>query len=150
AILQRMRDLAVQAANGSNDTESIAAIQAEVDELAGALDDIANNTQFNGKSLLNEADNDFVFQVGANTGETLTVTLQDMRADAGLGVSTGTTGVTSAGVGIADATALTVIDAAIDEVSELRGTLGASQNRLEHTIRNLSVTAENLAASESR
>lgn len=150
AILQRMRDLAVQAANGSNDATSIAAIQAEVDELAGALDDIANNTQFNGKDLLNTAANAFTFQVGANTGETLTVTLEDMTADTGLGVSTATTGVTSAGVGIDDATALTVIDAAIAEVSALRGDLGASQNRLEHTIRNLSVTAENLTASESR
>src|SRR5688572_23974611 len=79
SMLQRMRDLAVQAGNGSNDAKSVAAAQAEVTELAAAINDIANRTQFNGTSLLNADANTLNFQVGANGGETLGVSLQSVR-----------------------------------------------------------------------
>src|SRR4051812_20484483 len=140
AMLQRMRDLAVQAANtGSNGTTAIAAAQAEVDQLVSAIGDIASRTKFNGTSLL--ATGTASFQVGANSGETLSVSLSDM------GVST--LGINSLSLANAS-TAITALDSAISTVSTQRGAFGAAQNRLEHTISNLSVTQENLSASESR
>ena len=142
AMLQRMRDLAVQASNtGSNGTTAIAAAQAEVDQLVSAIGDIASRTQFGGTSLL--ATGSASFQVGANSGETLSVSLKDM-------------GVTSLGIGSLSlasgqaSSAITALDTAISTVSTQRGAFGAAQNRLEHTISNLSVTQENLSASESR
>jgi flagellin len=145
AMLQRMRDLAVQASNtGSNGTTAIAAAQAEVDQLVSAIGDIASRTKFNGTSLLATAGaSSLTFQTGANSGETLSVSLKDM-------------GVTSLGIGSLSlasgqaSTAITSLDTAINTVSSQRGIFGAAQNRLEHTIANLSVTQENLSASESR
>jgi flagellin len=152
SMLQRMRDLTVQAGNGSNSTDSVAAAQAEVTELAKSIDDIASRTTFNGVALLNGtggASGTISFQVGANGGETLDVVTKDMSAGAsGLGI--GSTGVTVGNGSGVTAAALSTIDAAIAKVSTFRGTLGATQNRLEHTINNLSVTSENLTASESR
>jgi flagellin len=143
SMLQRMRDLAVQAANtGSNGTTAIAAAQAEVNQLVSAIDDIASRTKFNGTQLLSGAANAVLtFQVGANSGETLAVSLTSMGASA-LGVSGLSLGTAAA--------AITSLDAAISAVSTQRGVFGAAQNRLEHTIANLSVTQENLTASESR
>ena len=157
SMLQRARDLAVQAsntgANGGETGASVAAAQAELDELVSAIDDIANNTKFNGTNLLNGTST-LSFQVGANGGETVAVTLSDMNA-AVLGItatkltdlSAGASFSSSAGAASA---AIAVIDAAISQVSSFRGTLGATQNRLEHTINNLNVATENLSASESR
>ena len=141
AMLQRMRDLAVQAANtGSNGTTAIAAAQAEVDQLVSAIDDIASRTKFGGTQLLSGGSS-LSFQVGANSGETLAVTLKGMGASA----------LTISGLSLTNASAaITSLDAAIDAVSTQRGVFGAAQNRLEHTIANLSVTQENLSASESR
>jgi flagellin len=142
AMLQRMRDLAVQASNtGSNGTTAIAAAQAEVDQLVSAIGDIASRTKFGGTSLL--ATGSASFQVGANSGETLSVTLKDM------GVSS--LGINSLSLASGQASsAITALDSAISTVSTQRGAFGAAQNRLEHTISNLSVTQENLSASESR
>jgi flagellin len=144
SMLQRMRDLAVQAANtGSNGgvgSTAVAAAQAEVDQLVSAIDDIATRTKFNGTNLLSGSSS-LTFQVGANSGETLSVATTSMRASA-LGVSGLSLGSASA--------AITSLDAAISSVSTQRGVFGAAQNRLEHTIANLSVTQENLSASESR
>jgi len=141
AMLQRMRDLAVQASNtGSQGTTAIAAAQAEVNQLVSAIDDIATRTKFNGTQLLSGTSG-LSFQVGANSGESLTVTLAGMGASA---LSINNISLSSAG------TAITSLDSAISSVSTQRGVFGAAQNRLEHTIANLSVTQENLAASESR
>jgi flagellin len=145
SILQRMRDLAVQAQNtGGVDTAAQAAAQTEVDQLAKELDRIASTTKFGSKSLLNGSftgsSGDFL--VGSNAGETINVGIANMSFT-GLGF-TGTT------VSVTAASALASIDAALSTVGSTRGTLGAVQNRLEHTISNLSVAKENLAASESR
>jgi flagellin len=139
SMLQRMRDLSVQASNGSNNASGVAAAQAEVDQLAAAIGDIASTTKFNGKALLSTSGT-ISFQVGANNGETLTVNLGDMTASALLSGTTVTAG----------SAAIATLDTAIGKVSEQRAKFGAAQNRLEHTINNLSVTAENLSASESR
>ena len=145
AILQRMRDLAVQAANeGSADATARDAAELEVTALAEELTRISDTTRYGGTNLL---DGSFsgVFQVGANAGENLTVAVaQDFDA-AGLAVDA----LDFTAAGGADS-AITAIDAAIATVSSERASLGAVQNRFEHTISNLSVAAENLAASESR
>src|SRR4051812_15555316 len=144
SMLQRMRDLAVQAANtGSNGGASATAVlaaQAEVDQLVSAIDDIASRTKFNGSSLLSGSSS-LKFQVGANSGETLSVSISSMGASA----------LTISGLSLGSASAaITSLDAAISAVATQRGAFGAAQNRLEHTIANLSVTQENLSASESR
>lgn len=158
SMLQRMRDLAVQSANtGANGgidangvaSESIKAADAEVTQLKEAINQIAQTTQFNGTKLLDGSSSPLKFQVGANAGEELEVNLVDVQTG-NLGGANGKIAAVDLKVaGGADA-AIGVIDDAIKQVSSFRGDLGAAQNRLEHTIANLSVTAENLSASESR
>jgi flagellin len=142
AILQRMRDLAVQASNdGAQSTDAKAAAQAEFAQLNTELDDIAK-TKFGGVELL---DGNFTknFQVGANSGDTLEVSISTAMDSAGLG--TDALDLTS------DASAaIESLDTAITTVSTSRADLGAVQNRLEHKINNLNVAVENLSASESR
>ena len=145
SILQRMRDLALHAANtGSADTNAVAADQQEMDELVKEIDRIGSTTAFGSTQLLSGAYANKVFQVGpgTSTAEQITVTIATVSSSA-LTVSALT--LSSAATG-----AVTAIDNAITAVSTQRGKLGALQNRLEHTIANLSVTQENLAASESR
>jgi flagellin len=145
SILQRMRDLAVQAANdGSLDTNAKAAADAEYQQLAAELDDIASKTSFNGVKLL---DGSFTkdFQVGANAGDTLTVNLGTAADSATL---LGTVGDLTTAANAT--TAISAVDTAITKVSTTRANLGATQNRLEHKINNLNVAVENLSASESR
>ena len=172
SMLQRMRDLAVQAnnsgANGGAGGEAVKAANAEVTQLKEAISQIATTTQFNGKQLLDGANTPLTFQVGANANEKLEVKLKNVKSDAlGTLQADGTlddtktiekinfTGFETDGTTV-DAEAINaedsikVIDDAIKTVSSFRGDLGAAQNRLEHTINNLSVTAENLSASESR
>ena len=131
SMLQRIRELAVQYANGTNDSDSQASIKAEVDALQSAIGDIASNTKFNGVALLTGG-GDVDFQVGADKGQTRTVTFGDVDTSA------------------AKVTDISTVDTAIADISTLRGTFGAAQNQLEHTVANLGVAAENLTASESR
>ncbi|SFT68605.1 flagellin [Geodermatophilus amargosae] len=149
SILQRMRDLAVQAANdGAVGGTDKAKANAEYQELAKELDDIATKTKFNGTALLDGTYTTKAFQVGANASETLSVSIADMSASGTAGLFAGAVGdITSA----ANATtAITAVTAAVEKVSTARANLGASQNRLEHKINNLNATVENLTASESR
>jgi flagellin len=165
SILQRMRDLSVQANNdGGLNADAKTAIQAEVTELSAELTRIADTTKFNGNALL-DGTYDKKFQVGANVGETIGVKIEGDTAgegfdaaDLGVGALDVTTAATSTlnADGTTTTTpsgaeaAITAIDAAIKTVSSARADLGAKQNRFEHTINNLNVTAENLSASESR
>lgn len=154
AILQRMRDLSVQAANSGSLSETAKGnIQAEITELQAGLDSIATQTTFNGTALLDGTYQGRVFQVGANAGETIAVSIgvgddgdQALNAE-GLGVHAG-------GLSFDDdaaiALSITAINDAINTVSTVRSDLGATQNRLDHTINNLQVSVENLTASESR
>jgi flagellin len=144
SMLQRMRDLAVQAANGSNSASGVAAASAEYDQLVSAVSDIATSTAFNGMHLLDGSLASITFQIGANPADTLVVSLVDMSATS-LGLSGGALSSTSA----ANAQ-LSVIDTAISQVSGMRAVFGASQNRLEHTINNLATEHENLASARSR
>ncbi|MEM5005346.1 flagellin Hag [Priestia megaterium] len=151
-ILQRMRELTVQAGNDTNEPEDLQAIQDElsalVEEIGGetSSDGISDRTQFNGKDLLtgNFATTGITFQIGANAGQQIELKIADMSSSA-LGVNS--IDVTS---GFTFDSAVALIDSAINAVSSQRSALGATQNRLEHTINNLSTESENLTASESR
>ncbi|GIG27673.1 flagellin [Cellulomonas marina] len=147
SILQRMRTLSVQAANdGGLSAAAKGNIQDEIGQLTTELDRISSTTEFNGKKLLDGSYNG-TFQVGANAGTTnqITVTLGTTASASGLSVAS--VNVTT----LAGATAaISAIDTAISTVSSVRSKLGAVQNRFDHTINNLNVAAENLAASNSR
>ena len=149
-ILQRMRELAVQAANGTNVTEDRSAIKAEIDQLSQEVDRIAGTTEFNTQNLFSTSDasgaNTVTFQVGANSGQFISVTFSNMTATA-LSVSTSDITVDST---TSASAAISTINDAIIKVSTQRSALGAVQNRLEHTIANLDNAAENLTAAESR
>src|SRR4051794_6044494 len=156
SILQRMRDLAVQASNGaSQDADAQAAADTEFQQLAKELDDIAGKTKFGGSALLDGSYNNKL-QIGANNGDQLDLKIDNGTASKGfsstdLGVNTDTLKGTDVAAGVtASQTALTNVDAAIKKVSTARANLGATQNRLEHKINNLNVAVENLSASESR
>lgn len=148
SILQRMRQLAVQSANDTNTDADRSQIQAEVNQLVEELNRIANTTEFNTQVLMSGgfsgSGNGLTFHIGANENQTLVLNIGNMRAGA-LGVSALKVSTQSA----ANA-AITTIQSAIDRVSNQRSSLGAVQNRLEHTIANLGVAAENLSAAESR
>lgn len=144
SILNRMRDLTLQAGNSTNSAADLDAIQAEIDELNDEITRISETTEFNTELLLGATDKEFTFQIGANGGQTTTVTLQNMSADE---LEVSDVDVTTVGN---TAASLTKIDAAIGTVSATRADLGAKQNRLEHTINNLTATKENLAEANSR
>ncbi|ANB56146.1 hypothetical protein GFC29_2426 [Anoxybacillus sp. B7M1] len=144
AILQRMRELAVQASNDTNVTADREAIQSEIDQLVSELDRIAGNTEFNTQKLLNGSFSGKVFQIGANSGQTITLSISNMDSSS---LSVNSLSVSTAS-GAQDA--ITKINTAIETVSKERSKLGAVQNRLEHTINNLGATSENLTAAESR
>ncbi|MDA1476551.1 flagellin Hag [Bacillus changyiensis] len=151
AILQRMRELTVQAGNvGTQQTEDLTAIDAEMDALIQEIDGISTRTEFNGKKLLNGTVPSFTFQIGANATQQLNVTIGNMGATA-LGVDATTIDVTSLLTTPPNFnTYIAAIDTAITNVSTQRANLGAVQNRLEHTINNLGAASENLTAAESR
>ncbi|MGM0829948.1 MAG: flagellin Hag [Bacillota bacterium] len=156
SILQRTRELVVQAGNGTNEPEDLTAIQSEIDALVeeiggtGTSQGIADRTQFNGKALLDGA-LDVDFQIGANAGQQINLAIADMGADA---LGDGTNMLTA--IDVEDWSTLDfdaqlgIVDGAIGQVSAQRSSLGAVQNRLEHTISNLDNSSENLTAAESR
>jgi flagellin len=144
AILQRMRELAVQSANDTNTDEDRSALQEEIQELIAEVDRIASDTEFNTQKLLDGTFTSKVFHIGANAGQSITLDINNMSS----------TGLSIDSIDITTQTdadgALTTLDDAIKLVSEERAKLGAYQNRLEHTINNLGTAAENLTAAESR
>ena len=144
AMLQRMRELAVQSANDSNTADDRGYIQGEVDQLVDEIEAISEKTQFNTMTLLDGNFTDKLFHVGANEGQVITVSISSMNAT-DLGIST----ISVEEQTDAD-TAIGTIDDAIKLVSQQRSELGAIQNRLEHTIKNLDNSAENLQAAEAR
>lgn len=152
SILERMRDLTVQGKNGTLTDDDRGSINKELKALHEELGRIAKTTEFNTQNLLgstaaNAAPASFTFQIGANQGQTLTVTIGNMSGVSLLGAIKNFT------LGKAAANAdkmLGSIDKAIKTVSDQRASLGAVQNRLEHTINNLTATNENLSEANSR
>lgn len=178
AILQRMRELATQAATDTNTETDRKEIQKEINQLLDEIDRIAQQTEFNTQKLLNGSFSGKIFHIGANSGQNMSITIGDMGTSAlgTVGATSGTGGDASGGsVGVVTSigdlkvdnvdssgasggvltqsganAAITVINDAIEQVSAERSKLGAIQNRLEHTIANLGTSAENLQAAESR
>ena len=199
AILGRMRDLAVQGANGTLSADDRGEINKEFGALKEEITRISNNTEFNTKKLLNSNEQEFTFQIGANGGQTMSVKIDKMdaenlkvgkdvtlnfdeadttiaglktaldTAETALGSDDGSDADVTAGLKEAVATAQTAyakatdkagreassnaiasIDSAIKTVSAQRSDLGAAQNRLSHTVKNLTTTKENLAEANSR
>ena len=160
AILQRMRDLAVQASNsGSMSSASQADAQTEFGQLQKELDRIASTTNFNGINLFGGSYTGS-FQVGANASgaNVVAVDLTSTNISAWTGGSASSVDSTGLGVGSTVAVssfasaqaAISSVDTAIQSVSTIRANLGAYQNRFQHTINNLNVAVQNLSASESR
>ncbi|MBF0357434.1 MAG: flagellin FliC [Magnetococcales bacterium] len=143
--LQRMRELAVQSANGTMTTSDRSSLDLEVQQLKAEIQRISTTTKFNGKSLINGAQAAGVtFQVGANVTETLVVSVGSAGTVA-LSVS-----MTSVTTTAAASTALLKVDLALDSVSDIRANLGAYQNRFESLMANLSNVVENTSAARSR
>lgn len=148
-ILSRMKELAVQARNGTTSSSDRATLNEEFQSLVGALSRNATATTYGGQNLLNSSGGTVEFQVGDSTTagvDTYTASLAD--------VSTSTLGVDSLNINVSCSTSIdsviTSLDSAINTVNEARGRFGAAQNRLQSTISSLSISAENLAAAESR
>ena len=148
SILQRMNELATQAANDTNTSTDRSQIQLEIDQLGSEIDRIASTTQFNTMDLLDGSFTKKNLQVGSLSGQKIELNIKAMDAS---GLSLGTAGSSLKVSSFSKAgNAMKLIQAAIDKVSVQRATLGAVQNRLEHTIANLDTSSENTSAAESR
>jgi flagellin len=160
--LQRMRELAVQAANDTNGTTDRGSLDKEFQQLAQEIARIVGSTSFNGRQLLDN-NNPTVFQVGANTGadNQITITAVNLTgaSPGGLAITAGTPptlggalgSLLGAGSSAPDARlSMEAIDTALDLVNNTRATFGAAQNRFEAVISNLQVAAENTASARSR
>jgi flagellin len=137
--LQRMRELAVQALNGSNGTTDRANLDTEFQALSSEIIRIATQTKFNGKAIIGASSGAQVFQVGANNGDTLTITTTTVTS-----VSGGVASTVSAGA------ALTALDGMLDTISTSRASYGAAISRFGFAISNLQVTGENQSAARGR
>ena len=137
--LQRMRELAVQAQNGSNGTGDRANLDTEYQALSAEITRIAAQTKFNGVAIVGASAGAQVFQVGANGGDTLTITTSTVTTVAG-GLTTSANA----------STALGAIDTALDTITTSRASYGASISRFGMAIQNLSITGENTAAARGR
>lgn len=166
SMLQRMRELAVQAANDTNQSIDRKSMAEEIQELTKEMDRIGNNTEFNGISLFNGTSSitvgaatvegqEIFIQNGANANQNVKVELYKMNGKVlGLRTTENMTDYTDITINVSShtlaSTAISTLDTAISKISEQRSKLGAYQNRLEKTIANLDNTAENLTAARSR
>lgn len=147
SMLQRMRELAVQAGNDTNTTSDRQKIVDELGKLQTEITRIAQDTEFNTQKLMTGGFTGKQLQIGANANQTIAININDMKAT--------TIGLTNAVINAATqqsgvSALITAVDTAINQVSTERSNLGTLQNRLEHTIANLQTSAENLSAAESR
>jgi flagellin len=137
--LQRMRELAVQAQNGSNGTSDRANLDTEYQALSAEITRIAGQTKFNGTAIVGASAGAQTFQVGANNGDTLTITTTQVTTVAG--------DLTTAANA---STALAAVDAKLDVITTNRATYGAAISRFGMAISNLSITGENQTAAHGR
>ena len=150
-MLQRMNELAVKAANGTQTTADRGYINQEVQALVSEIDRVASTTTFNEKNLLNGNFKNVGLQVGAESNQLITLNITGMSAK-GIGlVDNATYGsiTVGGGTGVNAQKAISIIKAALAQVSSQRADLGAVQNRLEHTIKNLDNVVENTTSAES-
>ena len=172
-MLQRMRELTVQAASGTNTSDDLASLNIEFQALDDQIDAISINTEWNGQKLLDGSLGAVAFQVGANASQTISVTFADLNTDnsatEATGAGTATTDmftgldndVAASGTstvdldaqvitGSAQGTTLGYLDRALDRINSHRATLGATINRLEYAVDNLANVSQNASASRSR
>lgn len=144
SMLVRMKELAIQKANGTYNTNDTANIDAELEALITEIDNISAKTSFNDKKLLNGSVSSVNIQINHATGDVMTLTMVDLTTAMGnISIGSGAT------ITASEAT-LENIEDAIEAIGTARANLGAYQNRLEHTVNNLGTTSENLTAAESR
>jgi flagellin len=137
--LQRMRELAVQAQNGTNGTTDRANLDTEYQQLSAEITRVASQTKFNGTAIVGASAGANVFQVGANNGDTLTITTATIATVAGDLLTSGNA-----------STAVAALDAKLDAITTNRATYGAAMSRFSLAISNLSITQENQAAARGR
>ena len=138
-VLQRMRELAVQAQNGTNGTSDRANLDAEYQQLSSEISRIATQTKFNGNAIVGASAGPVIFQIGANSGDTLTITTSTI-----VGVTGDLTTQANA------STALAAIDTQLDVITTQRAVYGASMNRFQFAISSLQITGENQSAARGR
>ncbi|MDF1799984.1 MAG: flagellin [Planctomycetota bacterium] len=146
ANLVRMRELAIEASNGTLSSDDRNSLNDEFAALADEIERVGDETEFNGINILDGSNTTISIQVGVDSGQTISITSADMQAVA-LGVDSGTldiTTTTNAG------TAIGALDTAITSVVDQRGSFGAQQNRLSSAMRSIATTSENISAAESR
>ncbi len=156
SMLQRVYELGVQYNNGSNSSTDKTDIQSEVNQLTQEIDRQQSSSNFNGLNLLNGTaggSGTVTFQVGANSGDTLTATFSNVEGNSGLGglgFSWGSAATGGTVIDLSSASALTSLTSAINNISSMAATLGAVQNRLQYTSDSISSTEQNLSASNSQ
>ena len=150
-MVQRMRELAVQAANGTNQSSDLVAINQEYSQLGTEIQRTVSSVQFNGQSLL-DTTADFSFQVGANSGQTITVGSASLSVASGAlsAVFSGTASAISTSSPSGNGANIDALDAALTAINSARANLGAVQSRFTNTINFLQTAAENQAAAKGR
>jgi len=143
-MLQRMNELAMQAANGTNSNTDRTYLDSEVKALTAEIDRIGSTVTFNDQKLLSGSFTGKKLQVGFTTADQITISISKIAA-----ASIGLTGITI-GTSTGAVSALAKVSTAINNVSQMRSNLGAIQNRLEHTVNNLNNVVENTQAAESQ
>lgn len=149
SMLQRMSELSVQAANGTNDATDRSSINDEVQQLKTEIQRVGSTTQFNKMNILDgtfSTGANKLLQVGANANQTIKIDIDALKSVVGLSLDTNLTTSTATNA----QSAITVVQNSIEKLSKLRSKLGAVQNRLEHTVANLDNISENTQSSESR
>ena len=144
--LQRMRELALQSANGSNGTTDRANSDAEFQQLSSELTRLSTSTKFNGIAVIGTGAGTTTFQVGANVGDTLDITTTNLSST----VSTMTSAASDITTAAHATAAVSAIDSALDTINSDRAKLGAAQNRFGYAISNLQISVENQSAAKSR
>lgn len=149
SMLQRMSELSVQAANGTNDTTDRSSINDEIQQLKTEIERVGSTTQFNKMNILDgtfSTGANKLLQVGANANQTIKVDIDALKSVVGSSLMAGLQTETATNA----QSAITVVQNSIEKLSKLRSKLGAVQNRLEHTVANLDNISENTQSSESR
>jgi flagellin len=147
SILVRLRELAIQSANGSVSNQDKETLDEEFQSLISEVNRIGQSTEFNGIKLLDGSSSSVSFQVGFGTNASIDQLQISLKSTLSTSLSLTSLDIGSGG---STSTAISNIDAAINSISSLRGSLGAAQNRLGSTINNLAIQVENLSAAESR
>ena len=149
SMLQRMSELSVQAANGTNDTTDRGSINDEIQQLKTEIERVGSTTQFNKMNILDgtfSTGANKLLQVGANANQTIKIDIDALQSVVGSSLKGDLKTETATNA----QSAITVVQSSIEKLSKLRSKLGAVQNRLEHTVANLDNISENTQSSESR